>query len=322
MFPERQSFAFQKRIQAIPIPHLKIRLSICLLLLEPLTACVSAAQGVASPAPLPILLPTNSPSALLPKSVIASCPVTLPNSKSPTASSASDFNYGNEDGTLFTIPWPEGVVIFARDGPGFIEPDGSLAMKWPWWRGVRGKLTIEGRRLDAPAPPLRAEITEGYGNSGFQPISLIFPTQGCWEVTGKVDNAQLTFVTLVVQVPFRIIGFNWLPEGGASGYLDISELPESLRDVSNFSNGGELITDSAVDERAIITPDPNATQQKVTVWGQPGICVQGALVNQQWQDNADAGFLQWTEGGTSYRISHKGLGLQCDDLQSLIYAPP
>jgi hypothetical protein len=275
---------------------------------------------------IPPLLHGLNPSAPAPlmKSAISSCPVTLPNGKSPSAPGApgSEFNLGNEDGTLFTIPWPEGVVIFARDGPGFILPDGSLEMKWPWWRGMPGKLSIGGQRLDAPAPPLRAEITEGYGDSGFQPTALIFPTQGCWEVTGIVGNAQLTFVTLVVQVPFRFINFNWFPDGFLSVHRKISELPESLRDVTNFPNGGELISESAVDERAIITPNPSATQQKVTVQGNPGICVQGALVNQQWQDNVDAGFLQWTEDGSSYRISHKGLGLRCEDLLSMIYAPP
>ncbi|MDQ3006062.1 MAG: hypothetical protein M3R47_11875 [Chloroflexota bacterium] len=194
-------------------------------------------------------------------------------------------------------------------------------MKWPWWREVPGELTIAGRRLDAPAPALRAEMPEGYGDSGFRPVSLIFPTQGCWEVTGIVGNARLTFVTLVIKVPFRFIGLNWGPEGLASTRSDNGDLPESLQEIYSYSNGGELIIESAVDEQAIITPNPSATQQKITVKGHSGICVQGVLVNQKWQDNADAGFLQWTEDGTSYRISHKGLGLRCEDLLSMTATP-
>lgn len=269
---------------------------------------------------------TPSPSAApLTKAAIASCPVTLPNGKSPHAIGASDFNHGNEDGTLFTIPWPEGTVIFARDGPGFVGADNSLAMKWPWWRGVPGKLTIAGRRLDAPAPALRAEITEGYGDSGFLPISLIFPTQGCWEVTGKVGNARLTFVTLVVKVAFKFIVFMGSksgPKGFVSMRYDTSNLPDSLREIISYSGAGEMILESAAGERATTTPNPAATQQEVTVQGQPGICIQGALANQQWQANADAGILGWTADGSSYRISHKGLGLRCEDLLSMLNQSP
>jgi hypothetical protein len=73
-------------------------------------------------------------------------------------------------------------------------------MKWPWWRGVKGQLTIEGQRLDASARPLRAHVGSGYGDTGFQASALIFPTPGCWEVTGRVDDASLTFVTRAVQI--------------------------------------------------------------------------------------------------------------------------
>jgi hypothetical protein len=34
------------------------------------------------------------------------------------------------------------------------------------------------------------------GPTGFQPSTLIFPTAGCWKVTGRIDDrASLTFVT-------------------------------------------------------------------------------------------------------------------------------
>jgi hypothetical protein len=101
---------------------------------------------------------------------------------------------------LWTALWPEGQVVFEPGGPGFVLPDGSMGMKWPWFREVRGQLTIDGRRLDAPAPPLWADVSPSYGDSGFQPVYLIFPTPGCWEVTGRVGEASLTFVTFVVRV--------------------------------------------------------------------------------------------------------------------------
>jgi len=77
------------------------------------------------------------------------------------------------------------------------RPALSIDAKFGWWRKVRGRLEIEGR-VDAPAPPLRAHIPDGYGDRGFQATGLIFPTTGCWEVTGRVGNASLTFVTLVL----------------------------------------------------------------------------------------------------------------------------
>lgn len=297
------------------------RFSAWLLLFELLTACSIAGKGGVVPSSSATMTAELS-AATLAKTTIPSCPVTLPNGKVPPDQRVGDFYYGNKDGTLFTDPWPEGIVIFAPGGPGHVLTDGSLEMKWSWWRGARGALTIGGRRLDAPAPPLQADITKGYGNSGFLPVDLIFPTQGCWEVTGRVGNkVQLTFVTLVLKVPFRFISLNWGPEGLVSTKRDASHLPESLRDIESFSSGGELITASAVDERAMITPDASATQQKVTVQGHPGICVQGTLVNQQWQDNIDAGFLEWAADGASYRISQRGLGLHCSDLLSMVNTP-
>lgn len=102
-------------------------------------------------------------------------------------------NHGN--GKLWTTMWPHDVVIATPD---YIEPDGSVVMKWPWWRGVDGRLSITGRRLDGKAPPLTADIPD-YGRSGFQVSAISFPTAGCWEVTGAVGDTKLTFVTLVLK---------------------------------------------------------------------------------------------------------------------------
>jgi hypothetical protein len=136
------------------------------------------------------------------------CAVTLPNGSEPpgvfTHGGPSDNRgdnsnlYGN--GKLWTTLSPNGTVEFRPGGPGSVDPDGSLGMKFPWWRGVRGKLIIEGKRLDRASPPLRAHIPEGYGDTGFQSTALIFPTAGCWEVTGRVGDASLTFVTRVIQI--------------------------------------------------------------------------------------------------------------------------
>jgi hypothetical protein len=72
-------------------------------------------------------------------------------------------------------------------------------MKWPWWRGVRGHLAVDGRGLDGEPGVVRAAILP-YGQTGFQPSALAFPGPGCWEVSGHVADATLTFVVLVEKV--------------------------------------------------------------------------------------------------------------------------
>lgn len=118
------------------------------------------------------------------------CPITRPNGSQPPGSTFGADLHGN--GSLWVGLPPSNVVVRER------VPDGSIRDKFGWWRGVSGELRIEGRRLDGPAPPLRASVPDGYGDSGFQATGLFFPTEGCWEVTGRVGAASLTFVTLVI----------------------------------------------------------------------------------------------------------------------------
>jgi hypothetical protein len=153
--------------------------------------------------PVPPASPVTSPMP---------CPVTLANGSTPPGERPSPGYHGN--GALSTALWPNGRVVFEPGGPGSVEPDGSLSMKWPWWWDVGRQLTIKGRRLDGAAPPLRAEAPGGrrldvppstdsstaLEVTRFQATALIFPSEGCWEVTGNVGDASLTFVVLVVKV--------------------------------------------------------------------------------------------------------------------------
>lgn len=156
----------------------------------------------------------------------ATCWVTGPNGQQPPAgkefSGQAPGGYGN--GVLWTDVWMwgEGRVPVPAS---HVLADGSLGpMTWVWWRGVSGRLEISGRRLDAPAPPLRVETAGGvrldlpaptprlgnriaFSPTGFHPVGLIFPTDGCWEITARVgdadaaDAASLTFATLVIPPP-------------------------------------------------------------------------------------------------------------------------
>ena len=80
-----------------------------------------------------------------------------------------------------------------------MHADGTIEIKVPWWRGVNGRLTITGRRIDAEGSPLSAWIPGGYGRRGFQSTAITYPTPGCWEVTGRVGEASLRFVTLIAE---------------------------------------------------------------------------------------------------------------------------
>ena len=52
-------------------------------------------------------------------------------------------------------------------------------------RVVPGRLRITGRRINGPAPPLRAHVPSGYGEGArLQAPGLIFKTEGCWRGAG------------------------------------------------------------------------------------------------------------------------------------------
>jgi hypothetical protein len=159
------------------------------------TTTTAPGRGVTFVAPA---VPTSTP---LPAEILNDgCPVSQPNGAVPPGERPEDASNVLGNGAIWVGLWPDGTVVFAPDGPGGVEEDGSLSMKFWWWRGVEGRLAITGRRLDGDAPPLQASIPDGYGDTGFQATGLTFATPGCWEVTGRVGDASLTFVTRVVSL--------------------------------------------------------------------------------------------------------------------------
>ena len=157
------------------------------------------------------------------------CPVTVPNSNEPPASEPPDQfpawvaernREGNTllmaetrpkrtsfhgNGKLWTILPPR--VLRGGAFPEYGES--AREVQIDWWEMGRGLLTIKGTRLDRPAGPLEVN---SWGRSG--PLAgadgisrvtatVIFPTQGCWEITGKIydlDDSALTFV-VEIRVP-------------------------------------------------------------------------------------------------------------------------
>lgn len=107
--------------------------------------------------------------------------------------------YGND--SLTAVLPGNGTFVFKPGGPGFVDADGALGIKVGWGLRKRGTLVVTGRRLDGAAPPARAYIPRSYDNYlGGMSLFLVFPTPGCWEITGTVAGASLTFVVKVQKI--------------------------------------------------------------------------------------------------------------------------
>lgn len=76
----------------------------------------------------------GSTSTHLPANAASNCAVTLPNAGSPPGT-AHDRQWNGTRKLRVSLYWPDGPVVFRPGGPGFVEPDGSLGMKFGWWRG-------------------------------------------------------------------------------------------------------------------------------------------------------------------------------------------
>ena len=138
------------------------------------------------------IVPAYRPLMLLKLETDASagaCPVTIPR----PVSGMQLGRYGN--GLLSTTLRQDGSL--ARP----VEPDGSLFDKLGWLpSGIRGTLTVRGERLHAESPPLEVlGVHWGYSSSGrgSWASAVLFPSEGCWRVTGRVGDVSLTFVAKV-----------------------------------------------------------------------------------------------------------------------------
>jgi hypothetical protein len=149
---------------------------------------------------------------ILPNNPPATCPITRPPNVPFTAPSpflpatlptnyTGQFWYGTAD--LWTLLETDGIWS------GFPDSDaGYIQNKVFWWserfnikKETKPKLTITGKRLDAPAPALmEADATNALADFG--PAMLIgvnFPTLGCWELTGHYKDHDLSFVVWVAR---------------------------------------------------------------------------------------------------------------------------
>lgn len=155
-----------------------------------------AQSGGSSAAPTE---PTRSATRAVTLADARHCPVTIGHpvpQTMPWRHDLAGFNSAYGNGSLWVGGlWQHGIVIMTRDN---IDSQGRLEMKFGWYRLTSGYLKITGRRLDGPAPPASG-MTSGYGLTGFNASGVIFPTEGCWQITGRVGRVSLTFSTFVIK---------------------------------------------------------------------------------------------------------------------------
>ncbi len=287
-----------------------------------LIAFLAGREGIQSPPPpspssLPMRQEASGSFSVSPRFQTAACSPTLPNT-----SYRREWNYQNPKGTLLTQLPPGGKVIFWA---GHREPDGSFRMKWGFYRrGITGELRIEGRRLDGSAPPLQARIPCCYSMSGFQPAGLIFPTEGCWEVTARVGLEKLTFTILVRAVPFPEPRPTWLPPSLVQWGLrpvDV-EIPVRSKSVAVLyeapRRGWLRIQIEERKEEGKLSGYPKWAIQALTVRGARGWCIQGGWkASGRWHSGKDEQLLIWESAHFGYRIHQHGLGLNCAALREI-----
>lgn len=137
----------------------------------------------------------------------ASCPVTVPQNPSFTAPEPYSPNAPFEGYFWFGSPilWtmiPQDGILY-----GLPHNPGGYTEKVFWWREgyiwnkePEPALTVTGERLDASAPTLVvSQATNAYaGDIGSAMlVGVDFPTLGCWKITGKYADAELSFVVWV-----------------------------------------------------------------------------------------------------------------------------
>jgi hypothetical protein len=144
--------------------------------------------------------------------VPGACPITraptlpfIPPWPYPLKAGPGEFWFGTD--RLWTALQEEGTW---RGLPHYTPSDPTFRQKIAFWRKgyvVRTerqpKLTVTGRRLDAPAPPLLADKTANNAwvqhDQPFMGTGINLPTVGCWEITGHYGGEELTFVVWVAE---------------------------------------------------------------------------------------------------------------------------
>jgi hypothetical protein len=172
-----------------------------------ITSLVSACAGTAAAQSNDVKL-TATPK-IISSMPPADCPLTVLQNPPFTPPAPYDklgfkgyFWYGSN--SLWTVVPSNGVW----SGLPYNPPTG-LTQKIFWWRDgysasaePQPNLIVTGERLDASAPPLNASGATNAFASDIGEAMLVgvdFPTPGCWKITGKYKDTELSFVVWIAR---------------------------------------------------------------------------------------------------------------------------
>jgi hypothetical protein len=119
------------------------------------------------------------------------CPKTVPNGNVPPGAPSTLRFHGN--GSLWAL-LPSDGIFFANSLDGW-----NVKLPWLARPGASGSLAVRYRMLGDPSPPLVAPAIFGsLGNySGPSWASRMAFKPGCWQITGRLQDATLSFVAQV-----------------------------------------------------------------------------------------------------------------------------
>jgi len=178
----------------------KISTFLLLIVLTLLTSCTTEAT-TQSEFPTPNTVESVQPAPT------ANCPVTVPQIPAfvppPPYDSLNSFvdHFWYGSNSLWTILPENGVWDYLPHNPT------GYTQKILWWREgyvwdqePEPNLIVTGERLDESAPPLvPSKATNAYASDieSAMLVGVDFPTHGCWKITGRYNNVELSFVIWV-----------------------------------------------------------------------------------------------------------------------------
>ena len=188
----------------------KIYFTLTILALASLLAGCAGSAVAQSNEVIPTSLPEKVEPTVIPevvsKSPPVSCPLTVPQEQAfvppapyDTLGFIGHFWFGSN--SLWTEIPDNGIwEVLPHNLEGYTQ-------KVFWWRDgyvwneePEPNLIVTGERLDAKAPPLNvSRATNAYASDigSAMLVGVDFPTLGCWKITGRYGDAELSFVVWV-----------------------------------------------------------------------------------------------------------------------------